>query len=172
MRTASALLIVAIAAGCSGAADDDLDTEATERPTATPTEAPWSDAFEDGLCLAIEEFPSLQSDMEDLQAAASEIDVEGVIDAAGSALATTRSIDAELETIASEYPPSRALMVAWRRANRSLIAAFEDIEEGAEELDIKQINRGSARLADASELIEVTTPLIEEFAAETGFECP
>lgn len=167
------LLAVAalVVAACSSSAAPDDEPDPTDRPAPTPTAAPWSAAFEARMCMAIDEFPTLQADLDDLTAAALDVDVEGVVAAASAAGDTVRSIDANLKAIASEYRPARPLLVAWRRANRSMIRALDDIEEGAEDLDFDQIDRGSAELIESNELIVATAPLIEAFGAETGFEC-
>jgi hypothetical protein len=162
------LLLVA----CSQQAGEPAAPAITEQPTPRPTDPPWSDKFAEHFCLAVNEHSIFVEDLESLQAAAEELDADKVSLYAYAAGADIEVIDASLALIAKEYPPSRALMVAWRRANAAFIKALADIDAGASSGSLSRLNRGSERIKAAAKLLGKTTPILEGFIAETGFECP
>lgn len=119
----------------------------------------------------MDRFPAAVDHMSDLEAAANAADADAVVESAQAAVREVRDIDAFLEAIASEYRPARPLLVAWRRANHSLLKALGDIWNGAQDLDEARLNRGADELERATGLVAETSSLIDAFGADTGFQC-
>lgn len=74
--------------------------------------------------------------------------------------------------MAPAWAPAADVVSAWRAALAEFGPALEEIDAGAAGRDGDAVEDGVLRLADAAELLEEAMPKLQEFIANTGFECP
>lgn len=133
--------------------------------------AAWSAEFADGFCAALREHAKLETQVPLLSTALQDRDYEAIALQAAETGKAVRTVDARLKTIASLYQPARPLLVAWRKANASLIKGLKDMERGARSSSRTRLERGARQLADGAALLDKAVPLVQRFAAERPSMC-
>jgi hypothetical protein len=133
--------------------------------------AAWSAEFADGFCAALREHATLETQVPLLTTALKDRDYDAVALQAAETGKTVRAVDARLKTIASLYQPARPLMVAWRKANASLIKALKEMERGARSSNRTRLERGARQLAQGAALLDKAVPLVQKFVADRPSMC-
>lgn len=139
------------------------------RPAASG--AAWSAKFEDGFCAALRQHATLESKLQPLTTALGDRDYDAIARHAAEVGKTVRAIDSRLKTVASLYKPARPLLVAWRKANASLIKALKEMERGGRNSNWTSIERSAVHLANGAALLDKAVPLVQAFAAERPSMC-
>ena len=133
--------------------------------------AAWSAKFEEGFCAALREHATLESQVQPLTTAIGDRDYEAVARHAAEVGKTVRAVDSRLKTVASLYKPARPLLVAWRKANASLIKALKEMERAARNSNWTSLERSAVHLAKGAALLDKAVPLVQAFAAERPSMC-
>ena len=170
MRRLILIAFLVTACASSGSPAGTVRPEPTERPTPSPTPTPWPAGFAEPFCLAIGEFPSIVQGIQDMQASAEELDLDGVSLHAYSTGATALTIQVALEQT-TFWKPASAVLYRWKQTNDALIDALDDIDKGAADGNSKLIDRGTRKIIDASKLMTKLTAAINAFSADTDFQC-
>jgi hypothetical protein len=139
--------------------------------SAAPTGAAWSAEFADGFCAALREHATLDTQVPVLTKALTDRDFDAVATQAAETGKIVRSVDARLKTVASSYKPARPLLVAWRKANASLIKALKEMERGARSSSATRLERSARQLAQGAALLDKAVPLVQKFVAERPSMC-
>jgi hypothetical protein len=140
------------------------------RPAAA-SGAAWSAEFADGFCAALREHATLDTQVPVLTKALNDRDFDAVATEAAETGRIVRSVDARLKTVASSYKPARPLLVAWRKANASLIKALKEMERGARSSSATRLERSARHLAQGAVLLDKAVPLVRKFVAERPSMC-
>lgn len=133
--------------------------------------AAWSKEFADGFCAALKQHATLDQQLPPLLTAMEGRDFKAVARHAAAIGKTVRAVDARLKAVASLYKPARPLLVAWRKANASLIKALKEMESAARNSNWTRLERSAIHLAEGAKLLDKAVPLVQKFAAERPSMC-
>jgi hypothetical protein len=133
--------------------------------------AAWSEEFAEGFCAALKQHATLEQQFQPLLTALEGRDFKAVARHAAAIGKTVRAVDARLKAVASLYKPARPLLVAWRKANASLIKALKEMERGARNSNWTSLERSAVHLAEGAKLLDKAVPLVQKFAAERPLMC-
>jgi hypothetical protein len=133
--------------------------------------ATWSAEFAEGFCAALREHAKLETQVPLLTTALKDRDDDAIARQAAETGKTVRAVDARLKAIASLYQPARPLLVAWRKADASLIKALKEMERGARSSNQTRLERGARQLAQGATLLDKAVPLVQKFVADRPSMC-
>jgi hypothetical protein len=167
----AALTLVLAACSSIGSVANLPNVVAPSAAGGAATRAPWSEEFEEGFCAALKQHATLEQQLPPLLAALEGRDFKAVARQAATIGKTVRAVDARLKAVASLYKPARPLLVAWRKANASLIKALKEMERGARNSNWTILERSAVHLAQGAKLLDKAVPLVLEFAAKRPFMC-
>lgn len=170
MKVLLAALTLIMAACSSIGSVPSLPVGSSARPAATAGAA-WSVEFAAGFCAALREHAKLETQVPLLTTALKDRDNDAIALQAAATGKSVRTVDAHLKTIASLYQPARPLLVAWRKANASLIKGLKELERGARSSNRTRLERGARQLAQGAALLDKAVPLVQKFVADRPSMC-